>query len=257
MAVILVATTVRVALINDTITEPIESFNLNLYGAVGATIANSNVAATIVDGSPSAVNRLSGSALANVITSTTANEIADLGAGIDTVVFAGAKSEYSVFVFEGTAHVTDFVFARNGVDTFSNVERLQFQDTKLALDLGGNAGQVAKILGAVFGAAAVGNKGYVGIGLSYLDAGMSYADLNQLAIDARLGGRGSNTDVVKLLYKNVVGIDPDAAALALYKGLLDNGNYTQGTLGVLAADTSENTTNVNLVGLALTGIEFV
>ena len=249
--------TVRVALVNDTVTEPIESFNLGLFRAVGATIANSFVTATIVDGSPTTVNQLSGSALSDVITSTAANEIGNLGAGIDTVVYVGQKSDYSVFIFEGTAHVNDFVFARNGVDTFTNVERLQFQDTKLALDLGGNAGQVAKILGSVFGAAAVGNKEYVGIGLGYLDAGMSYADLNQLAIDARLGGRASNADVVKLLYKNVVGIDPSASALALYKGLLDDGTYTQGSLGVLAADTSENAININLVGLALNGIEFL
>jgi len=199
---------------------------------------------------------LVGNAADNQIEGGGGNDTIDGGAGIDTAVYAGPKSEYSVYVFQGTAHVTDSVFARSGVDTLSNVERLQFQDTKLALDLGGNTGQVVKILGAVFGAAAVGNKGYVGIGLSYLDAGMSYANLNQLAIDARLGGRASNADVVKLLYKNVVGMEPDTAALALYKGLLDNGTYTQGSLGVLAADTSENSTNVNLVGLASTGVEF-
>ena len=199
---------------------------------------------------------LVGNAADNQIEGGGGNDTIDGGAGIDTAVYAGPKSEYSVYVFQGTAHVTDSVFARSGVDTLSNVERLQFQDTKLALDLDGNTGQVVKILGAVFGAAAVGNKGYVGIGLSYLDAGMSYANLNQLAIDARLGGRASNADVVKLLYKNVVGMEPDTAALALYKGLLDNGTYTQGSLGVLAADTSENSTNVNLVGLASTGVEF-
>ena len=194
--------------------------------------------------------------MANVITSTAANEIGDLGAGIDTVVYGGPRSEYSVYVFEGVAHVNDFRFTRNGDDTLANVERLQFQDTKIALDLSGNAGTVAKILGASFGAASVGNKGFVGIGLSYLDAGMSYANLMQLAIDERLGGRANNTDVVKLLYKNVVGIDPDPSALAYYKGLLDNGTYTQGTLGVLAADTTENIGNINLVGLMLTGVEF-
>jgi hypothetical protein len=86
---------------------------------------------------------------------------------------------------------------------------------------------------------------------------MTYANLMQLAINARLGGVGSNTDVVNLLYTNVVGSAPDAATLAYYKGLLDNGTFTQATLGVLAADTSANTTNINLIGLAATGVEFV
>ena len=86
---------------------------------------------------------------------------------------------------------------------------------------------------------------------------MSYANLMQLAIDARLGGRSSNTDVVNLLYTNVVGSAPDSGSLAFYKGLLDDVTYTQGSLGVLAADSSINTMNINLVGLVQTGVEFV
>jgi serralysin len=77
------------------------------------------------------------------------------------------------------------------------------------------------------------------------------------ARSARLGGRSSNTDVVNLLYTNVVGSAPSAETLAYYKDLLDRGSFTQGSLGVLAADTSINTTNINLMGLAMTGVEFV
>jgi hypothetical protein len=62
---------------------------------------------------------------------------------------------------------------------------------------------------------------------------------------------------VKLLYTNVVGSAPDAGALTYYKGLLDNGTYNQGTLGVLAADTALNTTKINLIGLVQTGVEFI
>lgn len=182
----------------------------------------------------------------------------DGGAGRDTVVFRGPMANYSItkIATSGISYTIKDKTGADGTDTITNIERLFFTDKKLAIDLDGNAGTVVKILGAVFGASSVSNKVYVGIGLSYLDAGMSYTDLMQLAIDARLGGRSSSADVVTLLYTNVVGSAPDAANLAYFKGLLDNGGMTQGSIGVLAADTSLNTTNVNLVGLAQTGIEF-
>jgi Ca2+-binding RTX toxin-like protein len=100
------------------------------------------------------------------------------GAGIDTAIFSGLRSQYSLSAQSaGGYQVTDSVASRNGAVMVTGVERLQFSDTSLALDLDGNAGKVAKILGAIFGQSAVSNKSYVGIGLGYLDSGMSY-DVN-------------------------------------------------------------------------------
>jgi len=42
-----------------------------------------------------------------------------------------------------------------------------------------------------------------------------------------------------------------------FADLLDNGTFTVGGLGVLAADTELNQTNIKLVGLAQTGLEYV
>jgi Ca2+-binding RTX toxin-like protein len=186
------------------------------------------------------------------------NDSIDGGMGVDSAVFGTSSFNYVISRATGSGpfSVRDKTGV-DGIDTLTGIERIVFSDKRLAIDLDGNAGQVVKILGAVFGAATVANKSYVGIGLSYIDTGMSYTDLMQLAIDARLGGRGSNADVVSLLYTNVVGSAPDAGSLTFYKTLLDNGTYTQGSLGVLAADTSINTANINLVGLALTGVEFI
>lgn len=205
------------------------------------------------------VNSLKGMRGSDTLQGGAGNDVLDGGKGVDTAVFAGLRKDYvlSSVVQNVSMAVTDTAAARVGVDSLVGIERLVFSDAKVAVDLGGHAGQVVKILGAVFGAGAVANKAFVGIGLSYSDGGMSYADLMQLAIDARLGGRGSSTDVVNLLYTNVVGSAPDAGTLAYYKGLLDTGTYTQGALGVLAAETSINTANINLVGLAQTGVEFV
>jgi hypothetical protein len=178
--------------------------------------------------------------------------------GIDTAVYSGPRAGHTLTKTANGFTVAD-ISGAHGTDTLVNVERLQFSNVSVALDVGGNAGTVAKILGAVFGAASVhDHPDYMGIGLSLLDGGMSYAALMELAIGARLGpAASSNSAVVDLLYTNVVGSHPGAADLAFYVGLLDSGNFTAGTLGVLAADTTINQDNIGLAGLALTGIDYV
>ncbi|MEZ0309996.1 MAG: matrixin, partial [Ramlibacter sp.] len=89
------------------------------------------------------------------------------------------------------------------------------------------------------------------------DGGMSYGSLVQLALDVRLGAGASHAAVVDLLYLNVAGIHPDAGTAAYYTGLLDAGTYTPATLGILAADTSFNASNINLTGLSQTGLLFI
>jgi len=139
-----------------------------------------------------------------------------------------------------------------------SVERLKFSDKSLALDIEGNAGTTAKILGAVFGKTAVANKAYAGIGLHYLDnLGYGYEQLMGLAINAALGPTPTNGQVVDLLYKNVVGVLPDAATKAMFVGMLDRKEQTIGSLGVLAAETDLNKANIDLVGLAKTGLEYL
>lgn len=124
----------------------------------------------------------------------------------------------------------------------------------VAYDLNANAGTTAKILGAVIGKDGLQNKSHVGIGLSLLDSGMSYSDLGALALKAV--GATTNDSVVSTLWKNVIGTEATTAIKAPYIKMLTDGMKV-GDLVVLAADTSFNTTNINLVGLAQTGIEYL
>ena len=108
---------------------------------------------------------------------------------------------------------------------------------------------------AVFGPAAVHNREYVGIGLSFMDGGMTPVELASLAMSVT--GRSKPADVVGLLWTNVVGSAPTQQQAQLYIDLLTSGSISTGQLTLLAADTSINTTNIDLVGLARTGLEFV
>ena len=182
------------------------------------------------------------------------NDSLNGGAGTDTALYSGNRASYTT---TKTATGWTVSSAAEGVDTLTNIERLKFADTTLALDISGNAGTTAKILGAVFGRASVSNKAYMGIGLDYLDnQSYSYTQLMQLALDARLGPNASYDAVVDLLYSNVVGMLPGTADHNYYVGLLNAKTFTPASLGVLAAETTENTLNINLLGLASTGIGY-
>jgi hypothetical protein len=187
------------------------------------------------------------------VMSTGTNSV-DGGAGLDTEWYSLARGNYQVLVSGAFATVN----GGGASDTLSSVERLIFSDRGVALDISGDAGITAKAIGAVFGASWVtSHPDYVTAGLHWLDAGMSYSDLMQLAINARLGAGAASVAVVTLLYTNVAGIAPPADELALFKGWLDTGAYTPGTLGMFAAETPKNIANIDLTGLAAHGLEFV
>lgn len=174
------------------------------------------------------------------------NDILDGGDGLDFAVFDAPAS---------AINKTSDGWLVNG-DSLLNIERLEFSDTVVALDITGNAGIVAKLLGATFGKESISNKALVGVALSYLDAGLSYPALMELAINAKLGATANNADIVEMIYTNVVGAPPSGNDLAFFTDWLDKGVYTKASFGLLAADTELNIVNVGLVGLASTGLEY-
>jgi hypothetical protein len=142
----------------------------------------------------------------------------------------------------------------DGNDTLSGIERLQFADNNVALDLDGNAGMVAKLLGVTFGPATVTNENAVGIGLYFADDVMNYSNLAQLAIDAT--GAATPQQVVNLLWTNVVGSAPTLEQSQPFVDMLNRG-MTSGALTILAADLDMNLNNINLLGLAQTGLDYI
>ncbi|HEY0884925.1 MAG TPA: FG-GAP-like repeat-containing protein [Ramlibacter sp.] len=179
----------------------------------------------------------------------------DGGAGMDRVFLPGERAGYAVEVQAGVCSVRPVVSADAG-HSFTQVERLHFSDGKLAFDLEGHAGVVAKLLGAVFGATAVHDATYAGIGLSLLDGGTSVPALAELALQARLGDTADRA-VVELLYGNVIGGAPSAGDLAYFQGMLASGAVSRADLVLLAAETGANLANIGFVGLASSGLAYV
>lgn len=173
--------------------------------------------------------------------------------GIDTVVYTNTHTEHTLIKTDLGYTVSD----PQDTQTLVDVERLKFSDTNIALDINGNTGTVAKILGIVFSSASLTNKEYVGIGLHYLDNGLSYSDLMLLALNTKLGTGFANADEINLLYDNLVGALPSADELNNWQGAIASGQYTQASLAIMAANTSLNADNIHLLGLAQTGLEFI
>jgi hypothetical protein len=142
-------------------------------------------------------------------------------------------------------------------DTLSAIERLQFDDTKVAFDLDANAGSAAKLLGALAGKDAVTNKAFVGIGINALDSGSSYQDLMQVALNTVLGVSYTNTAVVNLLYTNLVDVALSSTDLGAIVSLIDNATFSPVSLAIAAADNELNAVNIGLIGLSTTGIDFI
>jgi serralysin len=200
---------------------------------------------------------LTGNSAANVLYGGIGNDRLDGGGGRDFAAYSGVRAAYQIMHTGAELQVAGAA-ETDGIDTLLNIERLRFADMKVALD--GAAGMTAELVGALFGSAFVHNRGLVGAGLGFFDAGMSYDAVAQLAVQsadfAQLAGSHNNTDFVNFVYRNVIGTVPSSADLAFYTGLLDGG-MSQASLGILAAESPLNLRNIDLVGLQQSGLEYV
>lgn len=223
--------------------------NLYLFGtkqtdAKGNTLDNElrgNVANNLLEGGEGN-DTLMGGAGQNTL---------DGGEGADTAVYLLAKDSYVMTPTDTGWRIENSL---GDTDTLAGIERLRFLDTNIAYDLNGNAGTVARIIGAIFGKESLDRKDYVGIGLKFLDSGMSYAELMDLALSVKLGTGYSDADEVNLLYANLIGSKPSGSDLNYWTSTISSGQFTQNSLAIMAADHEINTTNIDLVGLAQTGI---
>ena len=220
------------------------SLKNNISIAFGAVIEN------VITGSGADV--IIGNSSNNVITGGSGGDTIDGGAGIDQAVYTENFTDVSLVKSGNVWNIT----SGTDKDTLSNIERLKFNDKHIALDLDGNAGKTVKLLGLLLGKDQATNKTYLGIGLKLLDDGMTYEELMQVALDVVLGANPSSSSVVDLLWTNIVGPPTPADDLGQYSALIDNGTYTAAELAVAAADHNLNTTNIDLIGLSQTGLEF-
>ena len=174
------------------------------------------------------------------------------GDGLDTLVFSGNKSEYSLFL-NGNGYESS-AYRYSSYISFNNFERLKFNDINIALDMYGNAGSVVKILGAMFGSVAANNKYIFSEWLREIDTGLGYSGLVDKALD--ILADSSDEIFIGSIYYNVTNTLVDDEAVKHYLSMLEDG-LSRKDLAEIAIDYQGNLDNIDFIGLSKTGIEYI
>jgi hypothetical protein len=178
------------------------------------------------------------------IASGIASDTIDGGPGFDTVIYQCNRDAFTVTKTTSGWTVSS---KAEGLDTVTNVERIQFGNETLALDISGVAGQAYRIYQAAFNR--VPDNGGLKYWISQMDAGM-----NQLEVAARFvdsdefrslyGANPTNAEFLTRLYTNVLHRTPDPGGYDWWLGELDAGRYNKVTALAGFSETPENQAGV-------------
>jgi hypothetical protein len=188
----------------------------------------------------------------------------DGGLGLDTVAYARPSGDYRVALEASKWTVRDLV-GDGGRDVLTSIERLQFGDGRVALDLARTepAGQAALLTGAVLGGAALRDKqALLGNVIALLDDGLTLQQLAGAVLNTSTfgevwtllaGGTGAEA-IARQLLSTVNRSTPDAAQVAAAAAAI----ATQpGPWLATLALSDANAAQVDLAGLAQTGLPYV
>jgi len=165
------------------------------------------------------------------------------GDGVDTVRYGVAASALQITPNGSGYSIT----GSNGVDNLLGVERIQFSDKVIALDINGNAGQAYRIYQAAF------NRKPDAAGLKYwvvvrdkgasLDA-IAGGFIASAEFSALYGSNLTHEQYVAKLYNNVLHRAYEQAGFDYWTGLLNQGRLTRAQVLAYFADSPENQAGV-------------
>lgn len=147
----------------------------------------------------------------------------DGAAGLDTVLFGGARGTYDV---NAVAEGYSITAKTSGVtDVLVNVERLQFADGNIALDVGGTAGQLYRLYAAAFDRTP--DESGIGFWLKAMDGGAQLSGIAEhFANSPEFVGRYGaldNAGYLTQLYANVLDRQYDQEGFNFWLGALEGG----------------------------------
>ena len=193
------------------------------------------------------------------------------GDGTDTAIYRGTFSQYNIKsidnmwdsrVGDGTRieglEVGDRVANRDGTDELNEVERLQFSDVTLALDIakGETAGSAYRIYKAAFDR--VPDAGGLGFWINAMDDGASLTSvaagfINSPEFKQLYGANVTDRDFVTKVYSNVLDRNPDQSGYDFWLGAMGRG----ATRADILASFSESPENIgNVADLIANGIQY-
>ena len=162
-----------------------------------------------VPSAPSPPVSVSGGGGGDIMTAPGGNAKVDGGAGLDTLVFSAGSGAYTVQHASTGFTVLD---AAGHTTTLANVERLQFGDEMVALDINGTAGQAYRLYQAAFDRTP--DKGGLGFWIAGMDKGETLLDAAKGFVASQefadlYGANASDAQFIDALYQNVLHRTPD------------------------------------------------
>ena len=191
----------------------------------------------------------------------------DGGLGTDISVYEGPRENFLItgrssgqyeISYAGPIIVIYPPPATEGTDTLIGIERIQFTDTAIALDIGGRVGQAYRIYKAAFDR--IPDTEGLGYWIAQMDKGMDVVEVAARFIDSPefrslYGTNPSNAEFLTTVYSNVLDRNPDDAGLAWWVNEMKT-NPAKSWQKVLA-DFSESTENqANVASLIANGIAY-
>jgi hypothetical protein len=173
--------------------------------------------------------------------------------GVDTAVFGLQRSWYALANNGGNVSVYDFL--HGSTTTLAHVERLQFADKNVALDIDGNAGESYRLYQAAFNRTP--DKAGLGYWIAAMDHGQGLKQVAANFIDSAefrqmYGASPSDSQYVDALYQNVLHRTPDAAGYEFWLHALQVAPRAE--VLVNFSESAENQAQV--IGAIANGIEF-
>jgi Tol biopolymer transport system component len=186
------------------------------------------------------------------------NDTFDGGTGIDTAVY-GLRLASEAVISQGVAgRFTVQLSGQSGSDSLVNVERIQFSNKSVALDIDGASGQAFRLYQAAFGRTP--DLAGLGYWINRIDNGTSLLDVSRSFIgsgefQSLYGVNPSHIQIVDLFYQNVLHRAPDAGGQAYWVGVLDNNPFAVPLVLQQFSESLENKTL--LLGTIQNGIDYI
>jgi len=206
----------------------------------------------------------------NIFYGTAGNDVLSGTSSLDKAIYSGSLKEFKISAGDKLqATIVDSVANRNGTDTLTNIERLQFTDKNIALDLAPtqSAGKTALLLGAVLPGQLVydvSKQALVGAVVNLFDQNYTLAELSgailRLPIWDVLTGKAAptNADIAGYLVNNVYGGTQTAAITnAAIAAMNAETPATQGSYLASLAAGEANQAHINLVGIQSAGLVYL
>jgi hypothetical protein len=208
-------------------------------------------------GTPGIVNDTHGTVGHDVFISTFSDDYYNGAQGTDTVIYRGARGDYTIALNNGVVSVEDNVAQRDGHDVLTGVERISFSDYNVAFDVDGAAGQAYRLYKAAFDRAP--DLPGLGYQMNALDQGYSLSQVAAAFIASpefqTTYGEVDDTAFITLLYWNVLDRAPDAGGLQFH---LDEMHvYGESRADVLTHFSESPENKANVIGSIAGGMTYV